>query len=351
MLTSLFLATVGQGGSYQRMTLPARAVGGQAYDLLDYIQGKATAQEAWQDVDVPTVWQLVTRHCYQDMMMECRELTGQPVYVESDDNYLVDMSGYLQGVVPLSSLHPDSTGVWVLEDVPPIYYGVDSPVVHENSVQRANGVIVATENLATFYRQHSDNVFVCRNGVDPDDWPQFEPRVDGVFRIVFAGSSTLRNLTQIREGMIWAANQPSVEVWFVGYRAKLLRWKGLREQTYFDNPADYRYFMGELQPDVWLRPTDASLFAQGKSDLKILEAAMVGALPIVTPGEAYGDWFKSDVLFAADKQDWTTQIEWCLDNRDEVKMRAQNIREVVLRDRGIATIKEDWSKVLCSSGK
>lgn len=133
---------------------------------------------------------------------------------------------------------------------------------------------------------------------------------------------------------------------------KLLRWKGLREQTYFNDPADYRCFMAELQPDVWLRPTDVSPFAQGKSDLKILEAAMVGALPIVTFGAAYMDWWHTGVLYTtADKQDWATQIAWCLEHREEVKTRARIITEIVLRDRGMSTVKEDWSKVLCSSGK
>jgi len=327
------------------MTLPARALGALRYDLMDFLRRGDDAKGCFGDQDWPSVWQLVTRHGYLEVMRDYREVTGQPVYVETDDNYLVDMSGHLQGVAPLANLTPDTNGVWVLEDVPKEYAWVDSPGVHLKAVEEADGVIVATENLATYYREHNDNVHVCRNGIDPDDWPELKLR-DEVFRIVFAGSPTLFDLAQIREAMIWAGKQPDVEVWFVGFRHKLLRWRGLKEQAWFDNHADYRRFMSDLQPDVWLRPTAQNEFAEGKSDLKILEAAMVGALPIVTPSGAYRDWIMSGVLFATDRESWREQLEWCLENRPDVRRRADTIRDIVLDTRTMPTIKKEWSKVL-----
>jgi hypothetical protein len=109
--------------------------------------------------------------------------------------------------------------------------------------------------------------------------------------------------------------------------------------------------MAWLQPDVWLRPTDSGVFAQGKSDLKILEAAMVGALPIVTPSGEYRNWVMSGALFVSsgDKQGWTQQLRWCLENRDEVRRRSATIRNIVLNDRTMPTIKKEWSKALAVS--
>jgi hypothetical protein len=352
---ALFLSTAGEGSAYPRMMLPARALEAVEDVMMLYVgrdwedvPGRSEAEACWGDNKGPSVWQLVANYATMDMMRDYREITGQPAYIEVDDNYLVDMSGYLQGVVPLANLSHDSVGVWALEDVPEDYPWVNSPGVHIKAVEEADGIIVATENLANFYREHNDNVSVCRNGVNLRDWPQLRVREDGIFRIVFAGSPTLSDLAQIREAMIWAAKQSDVEVWFIGYQHKLLRWDGVHERFWFDNVYKYHEYMAWLQPDVWLRPTDSGVFAQGKSDLKILEAAMVGALPIVTPSGEYRNWVMSGALFVSsgDKHGWTQQLRWCLENRDEVRRRAATIRNIVLNDRTMSTIKKEWSRAL-----
>ena len=42
---------------------------------------------------------------------------------------------------------------------------------HAAIVRHADACIVTTDTLASFYRKHNPNVYVCPNAVEPDDWP------------------------------------------------------------------------------------------------------------------------------------------------------------------------------------
>jgi len=60
---------------------------------------------------------------------------------------------------------------------------------HRWIVEHAYGVIVTTRALEAEYRRLNDNVHVCRNSIDPDDWPKPSGR-DETFRIGWYASNS-----------------------------------------------------------------------------------------------------------------------------------------------------------------
>jgi hypothetical protein len=84
-----------------------------------------------------------------------------------------------------------------------------------------------------------------------------------------------------------------------------------------------------------------------RSDLKALEYAMGGAMPFLQAGEVYWEWegreFARTCHGAAD---WANAIRWAVRNQDEVRARAQQAREYVLRERTYATEIEQWRRAV-----
>jgi hypothetical protein len=346
--TTFFCQQV-EGIGYVRCGLPARALadGSQVIELDEWIapfQGK-TPEECWAPFETPAVWQLASNWYRLHAMRDYRRITGQPVLFEVDDNYVGNVRGYERNATTLDKTVNDGTPQWVLTDVPEVGYPwVSSPHIQRRVAEEADGVIVSTPFLKEVYGEYNDNVHVCRNLVDPTDWPALaEP--DGTFRIVFAASPNMQDLALIRQAMEWAAQQPGVECWVIGYKP---HWRGVREHAWFESVPEYRAFMAALRPDVWLRPIEKTQFSRGKSDLKILESAMVSALPIVTGYDPYLGWRDTPVRFAHDPKSWQQEVRWCIKNQDAVRAGAQEIRETVLATRGLEAGRADWSAALSS---
>jgi hypothetical protein len=208
-------------------------------------------------------------------------------------------------------------------------------------------VIVTTPYLKHQYDQLNDNVYICRNSVQPDDWPDIIPPLErdpDTFVIMFAGSPRPGDLNQLRRGMEWAAKQPGVKCYMV--HDLKMGFRGVKT-TGWINFKHYFNFISSLSPDLSLRPLETTEFAKSKSDLKILEAAMCGAYSLVQAWEPYSEWIAQDrVAWAATPQDWEKQIKYAVNNRDEIRHKAAAIREHVIATRSIDVVKYDWLRVL-----
>jgi hypothetical protein len=342
----VFFAQQLNGIGYPRCVVPAKAIDAECWDFDEWCKGKITPQEVWEPFAGRTaVFQLVANWARLHAMRDYRQICDAPVVMEVDDDYLNWDPGYIRGIVTQEQLDHEGflTNGWVKEDV--AEYGhpfISSPEIHRRAAAEADAVIVSTPHLAEIYQQINQRVYVCRNLVDPEEWPERDEN-DDVFRVVFSASPNPQDLAMVRYAMEWAAKQEGVEAWVVGVNP---RFRGVKWKAWTHSLDEYRRTMAQLRPDVWLRPIETRRFAKSKSDLKVLECAMVGALPIVTNFEPYALWRGSDVLFAVTEKDWQQQVRWSIRNRDEVKERAASVRETVLRDRGPEAAREDWGKAL-----
>ena len=80
----------------------------------------------------------------------------------------------------------------------------------------ADGIIVSTPHLQRAYSRFNE-VYLCPNSVDPDDWSEPEKIDDGVLRIGYAYSSShWYDLEYIFDALEYASRQKNVEVIMMG---------------------------------------------------------------------------------------------------------------------------------------
>jgi hypothetical protein len=275
------------------------------------------------------------------LMAEMRN-QGIPLFVEVDDNYLRQPS-----IPQLSAwlTTRDKSG----EDR-------HSYEIHRRIVPWVDGVICSTPYLASLYEPINENVHVCPNSVDPDDWPDDPPhQEDGVLRIGWAGSwSHAYDVADIEPALDWAARQPDVEVVTAGYEPpRMTNAKrnasghyAYRHIPWTDDVDEYRQSVSAI--DVMLCPIRANAWADCKSDVKALEAAMGNACSIVSKTEPYRPWWDGDApgYVAESKKDYVKIVKHLIANRDEARETARLSREYAVTRRNIRDSVASWHRAL-----
>ncbi len=205
---------------------------------------------------------------------------------------------------------------------------------HLETVKEVDGVITASEYLASQYRPYNDHVFVCPNQIDPSDWDDPVKPDDGKFRIGwFASGSHKGDGELIRRGLEWASRQPDVEVTLVGLGAvngKPIYDFPFRHVPWSNDFGVYRKFISEL--DVGLAPVIGSPWALCRSDLKTLEYGAAQALPLASDVPPYA---AVDVPKAKTARDFLREIQALVSDRDGTRERARKWREYVLKERTV----------------
>jgi hypothetical protein len=257
------------------------------------------------------------------------EALGKKFFVEVDDNY-IDYGDELW-------MKRAAWGASIKDN------NKQSVEGHRWITEHANGVIVTTRALALEYGRLNDNVHVCRNSIDPDDWPRPAPQ-DGVFRIGwYASNSHDRDSVQVARALSWASRQPNVEVVNIGHDPG---WSFRRRQIEW--ASDFLPLRRELcRLDVGVSPLVAAPLAKYRSDLKALEYAMGGAMPFLQSSEPYWEWEdKGFARMCHSPADWMSAIQWAVRNQDEVRWRAQQARAYVLGNRTFRTESERWRQAI-----
>lgn len=325
------------GTTYWRCQVPAKRLPGQALDLeTSDLQGMPY-EPVFPRQQGASVWQFpgnTTRALLMAAMMD----NGVRTLVEVDDDYTRE-SPFMRNASERS---------WYLDRAH--CKGDDHNFeTHSDICRFADGIICSTDRLANVYSDLNEHVYVCRNSVDPDDWQFERPEPDGIFRIGWAGSSS-HTLDQhlVKRAMHWAAQQPNVEVIVFGGVGLAEGWK-VRHVPWTDSVAEYRRQLVGLGLDVGICPLIPEQWAQGKSDVKALEYAMAGAMPIVSGGvEPYKEWRdRTSTCFSA--KDWEQTLKWAVGHQDEVKQLAKQAKDYVLGERTIAHEIKAWEEALCVS--
>jgi len=211
--------------------------------------------------------------------------------------------------------------------------------------EHSHGVIVTTEALAEAYGEVNDNVHICRNTIDPDDWPTYEKPNDGVFRIGwYASGSHDRDESMCRKAIAWASRQPNVEIVNLGLNP--IAWNFTR--TWHGWREDFKSFRPELMKlDVGISPLIGTPMTKYRSDVKALEYSMAGAFPILQAERPYDEWRdKEYARMCWTSSDWMSAIKWAVANQDEVRAKGNLAREHVLLNRTFKTEIAKWRKAI-----
>lgn len=321
--------------AYWRCVLPARVLPGVATSVLDGVQ------RADGGVDLPdhrgaAVFQFPADNERAGALREFRA-QGVRYLVEVDDNYLDGMDATFRSRAGWTLSIGQSKAEWRTKP-----HSVEG---HRWITERADGVIVSTPTLAGIYREANENVFVCRNSVDPGDWPELVKPDDGVFRIGwFASRSHDRDADLVRKALSWASRQPNVEVVTIGLDPA--GWNFRRHHfPWAPDFTGYRRWLMRL--DVGVAPVLSTSSALCRSDLKVLEYGMAGALTIAQRLAPYEEWFEGKpCLTASTAGEYVDHVRWCVRNQDAARELGREARELVLSTRTIQAEIPRWREAV-----
>jgi hypothetical protein len=322
------------GGAYVRCLLPARALPGQSVPLEreDLYWDQKLDQLYMPKQRGAAVWQFLGDD-WRSRIVWALQDQGVRTLMEVDDNY--------------TRHHPHVAGqakAWyrtIAEATRPGASGYSNEM-HRLIIPTLDGVIVSTEYLRDVYLEYTDHVFHCPNTVDPADWEDLEEKPEDVLRIVYSGSqSHLRDAPQVNKALKWASRQKGVEVWLQGVNPI---WGFATNVPWTDTLSEYRRKLGAFH--VGVAPLIPGEWANGKSDLKALEYAMAGVVPLVAREEPYRPWWDTDFDVEATEAGWLERIKWIVRNQDAIPELLQNARDYVLEHRTIGANIWRWKEAL-----
>ena len=263
------------------------------------------------------------------LMAEMKD-NGRRVLVEVDDNYTTGPPVSLSGWTVKQRDNPDAS------------YEAHVKIVGSKA---CDGVIVATPQLGRVYERFGKPIYVCRNSVDVEDWPEDpDHQPDGVLRIGWAGSASHQyDLADIRPALDWASRQKDVEIVVLG---QLDPGVPHRNVPWTDKLSEYRVNVQQI--DIMLCPLRPSLWADCKSDVKALEAAMGGACSVVSRTEPYRPWWDGEGpgYVAETRKDYVKVLKHLVANREEVRETATLAREYATTKRNIVNTVESWREAV-----
>jgi hypothetical protein len=144
--------------------------------------------------------------------------------------------------------------------------------------------------------------------------------------------------------MSWASRQPGVEVITVGLDPAGWDFDRLHYPWQTDFTGYRRTLM---QIDVGVAPVVATTSSLCRSDLKVLENAMAGAVTIAQRSAPYEEWFENKpCLTASTAKEYVDHVRWCVRNQDEAREMGQQARELVLNTRTIQAEIGKWREAV-----
>lgn len=214
---------------------------------------------------------------------------------------------------------------------------------HRHLAKMADGIIVSTPYLADVYEEYNDSVYVCRNSIDPWDWRDIPREEDDILRIGFAGSlSHTFDAPLVKKALKWAMRQRGVEVYWLGFPPPA--WSG-KVIPWNDDLNEYRRSLGIL--DVGLCPLQRTDWNNCKSDIKAMEYAMAGAMPVVSRTEPFRPWTDMGWHSAQTAEEWTEAVHEIVRlGKDWVTAQAVAAKEYVLRERTIQHEIPKWKEAI-----
>lgn len=317
------------GTTYWRCLVPARHLPGQTIPF---------RHDDLQDGDPPSlprqrgtaIWQFLGDAHRTRIALGMKECYGTRTLMEFDDNYLRP-APYLKNAFhsPWKETAEEAartTGY--------------SHEMHRAIAPLMDGLICSTQYLAEIYSEYNDNIWVCPNSIDPDDWQYERAESDGIFRIVYYGSiSHVQDAPLVTKALKWASRQENVEVWTAGFDVPswsfphwVLPWN--------PNLAEARKNLFRF--DLGLAPLKGNAWSRGKSDIKAMEYATAGVLPLMSRDEPFRPWFDDWPNLCLGDDEWFDQIKYWVRNRDSVAEVAGWVKGWVLDNRSIDKTIHHW---------
>lgn len=312
------------GTTYWRCLVPARHLPGQALAL--ETEKDIAVNQSENIVEMPrqrgtAVWQFLGDKNRTKLAMAQKIVQGTRTLMELDDSYLFEPP-YLR------TLKGPKPWYRTIEEAGETGYSYE---MHRMLTPHMDALIVSTDFLADLYSEHHDEIYVCPNSLDMDDWGFERPEPDGILRIVYYGSiSHSVDTPLVTKALKWASKQKDVEIHTVGFVPQ--DWSfDFHPTPWFNDLAGARESLFRF--DIGVAPLKGTKWSNCKSDVKVLEYAAAGVLPLASNAVPYRGWDSSGIL--VNDGDWMEVIRHHVLNREQVSFKANAFREEVLAKRTI----------------
>ena len=202
----------------------------------------------------------------------------------------------------------------------------------------------STPALAALYRPVAGPGRIIPNGLDPRLWRDFrapprEPFGDGALRLLYMGSYThggdFAHLLPALDALA-DERRDAFSLTLVGVASEVAERPWLTRVAPPADAVSYPRFVRWLRAqgpfDAGLAPLAPTAFNLGKSDVKLLDYAALGLLPVVEDCDAYrADPRFADAAWYA--RDWRAALADILDDRDRARTMAARARALLWNER------------------
>ena len=331
------------GCNYVRLLLPMWA-NGWTGNYIDLKSGMATGEyvaKNMSEADI-VVFHRPENHYFHEMAMGLKE-AGKKIVFDNDDTFNLD------------HYHPFfSVSTRKFKRNLKIKNGLIYNFVHN-----ADLVTTTTEFLANEYREHSDNVIVLPNYVNPLDWPEPKRNEGEKIRIGLVGSVSYAHDYEIIEKVIKRlGKRDDVTIVLIGQNVvgkkasrnipkierKILKkeiefWGSIKnlEHIPWCDMSQYFYSLNDAKLDFMLIPRRENSFNKAKSNVKFLEAGML-EIPVIASTFTKKDGpydtdidGKNGILVKNTDKDWQAAIDKMIKDKKGRREMGKRAYDYVLK--------------------
>jgi glycosyltransferase involved in cell wall biosynthesis len=224
----------------------------------------------------------------------------------------------------------------VNEDHPDFKDIEDRREMRERMIKMADHIVVTNDELKNAIKELNPYITVIPNAIDPKIWEvKRKKRNDGVVRIGWMSSGShfadLPIINPVIDELI--AKYPNVEVHYAG-----MIWGNKQEGREYHHSGtngydDFPQFYADLDIDIAIAPLKDTLFNRCKSNIKWLEAAMLGIPMVASDVLPYRSIQHGKTGFlASNKDQWLKYLSHLIENPAERKKIGSQAKEEVIKN-------------------
>jgi len=236
-----------------------------------------------------------------------------------------------------------------------LFVGAD---LYRQALEKCNYALASTPSLANEMKRvlPKEKVFVHRNGLDEtvSRYLTFKLRkLPRNFTSIFYGSGTKTHDADFRVVSSVLAKilseKPDVRLTIVGYLSlpeELFEYASQIDQIHFLDLESYLEVLS--QADINIAPLEKGIFADCKSEIKWLEAAVLGVPSVVTATQTYQECLKNGVngMLADTAEEWYEALNLLLGDRRLREVIGKNAMDVVNKEYSVSNQGYNLNRIL-----
>ena len=295
----------GSGPKYHRLLTPMALMPG-----VELVVNHIVTEDLVKDIDILFFNRLVPNNSINNVI-SWRALYGFKIVVDFDDHWNLEPDHYLYTSYKLTRM----------------------PLFMKAWIEEADAVTVTHERLAQDVLPYNSNVHVLPNAIPK--FGQFDTKkIESEYtRLFWAGGITHQKDIELLRYPLRLLKDLNIQMVLGGYSKNKVFYKIRNDFTNYGKlnhvlleglpVAEYYYMYSRC--DISLIPLTDTKFNTHKSNLKILEAANIGANVVVSNVHPYKDI--PFVNYVNEPDDWAKHVRWLINNPDEAKEQALQLQQ------------------------